>query len=99
MISHSYEKRYMEDAELKSSEQVKDYKAGEPPEVGLTFNQQEKEVKKENRTSSAEQETSNQQEKEVKRENRTSSAEQDLDEFLLGDTGDSDDDPGTAIII
>ncbi|KAI4344005.1 hypothetical protein L6164_011283 [Bauhinia variegata] len=79
-----YEKRYMEDAKLISTEQEnaklnpteqdKDNKAVESPKVELTSNQEEQEVKKENKTS-------------------TSSTEQDLDVFLLGDTGDSDDDP------
>lgn len=41
--------------------------------------------------------TSNQKVKEVKKETKASnsSPQQDLDIFLLGDTGDSDDDPGT----
>ena len=74
MISDSYEKQYMEDAKLKSSEQVKDHKVMEPLEVGS--NQEVQEVKKETKTS-------------------TSTTEQDLDVYLLGDTGDSDDDQGT----
>lgn len=66
----------MEDAKLKSSEQVKDHKVMEPLEVELTSIQEVQEVKKESKTSN-------------------SSTEQDLDVFLLGDTGNSNDDPGT----
>jgi hypothetical protein len=41
--------------------------------------------------------TSNQEVKEVNTETKTSNSshQQDLDAFLLGDTGSSDDDPGT----
>ncbi|MED6110175.1 hypothetical protein PIB30_040592 [Stylosanthes scabra] len=68
-----YEKKYMEDAKLKSSEQVKDQTVMEPLEVELTSNQEVQEVKKETKTN-------------------TSTTEQDLDVFLLGDAGDSDND-------
>lgn len=67
----------MEDMKLKSVEQVKDEKAKEPTDVGITSKEEVKEV--------------NQQSKTV----TSSSAEQDLDVFLLGDPGDSDDGPGT----
>ncbi|RYR75678.1 hypothetical protein Ahy_A01g000259 isoform B [Arachis hypogaea] len=45
-----YEKKYMEDAKLKSSEQVKDQTVMEPLEVELTSNQEVQEVKKETKT-------------------------------------------------
>ncbi|KAJ7956519.1 BSD domain containing protein [Quillaja saponaria] len=66
-----YEKRYMEDAMLKTSEQVKGGKEMGTTEVELTTKQKMQETKKENKTST----------------------EQDLDIFLLGDLGDSDDGP------
>lgn len=76
MISGSYENWYMQDAKLKSSEQVKDQIVMKPLEV----NQEVKEVNKETKTSN-------------------SSRQQDLDAFLLGDTENSDDDPGTPYSI
>lgn len=66
----------MEDAKLKSSEQVKDHTVMEPLEVELTSYQEVQKVKKDTKTSN-------------------SSTERDLDVFLLGDTGNSDDEPGT----
>lgn len=66
----------MQDAKLKSSEQVKDQIVMKPLEV----NQEVKEVNKETKTSN-------------------SSRQQDLDAFLLGDTENSDDDPGTPYSI
>jgi hypothetical protein len=80
MISCSYENWYMQDAKLKSSEQVKDQIVMKPLEVKLTSNQEVKEVNKETKTSN-------------------SSHQQDLDAFLLGDTENSDDDPGTPYSI
>ncbi|XP_028753799.1 uncharacterized protein LOC114713340 isoform X2 [Neltuma alba] len=64
-----YQKQYMEDAKVKSSDQEKDQQAMKPPNVGLASNQVI----------------------EVKKNGPTTSTEQDLDVFLLGDIGDSDD--------
>ncbi|KAK7851916.1 hypothetical protein CFP56_040566 [Quercus suber] len=70
-----YEKRYVEDPKLKSTEQVKDDGAEESQKIEITSKPEAKEVNQKIKTSS-------------------SSTEQDLDEFLLGDPGDSDDGPG-----
>uniref|UniRef100_A0A2N9J8I4 BSD domain-containing protein n=1 Tax=Fagus sylvatica TaxID=28930 RepID=A0A2N9J8I4_FAGSY len=72
-----YEKRYMEDLELKSAEQVQDDVAKESTKVGIISKPEAKEVNQQSKTSS-------------------SSTEQDLDAFLLGDPGDTDDGPDDA---
>ncbi|XP_023925891.1 uncharacterized protein LOC112037308 [Quercus suber] len=72
-----YEKRYVEDPKLKSTEQVKDDGAEESQKIEITSKPEAKEVNQKIKTSS-------------------SSTEQDLDEFLLGDPGDSDDGPDDA---
>uniref|UniRef100_A0A5B6YH79 BSD domain-containing protein n=2 Tax=Davidia involucrata TaxID=16924 RepID=A0A5B6YH79_DAVIN len=69
-----YEKRYMENAKLKSAEQVKDDEAKET----LTGGTSKTEVKGMNQKSKS----------------ATSSATEDLDVFLLGDLGDSDEGQG-----
>ncbi|XP_028763611.1 synapse-associated protein of 47 kDa [Neltuma alba] len=100
MNSHisPYEKRYMEDAKLESSEQAEDREAIEPREKEVkdreAIKPPEEQVKIEKVIEPPEAgRTSLQEELEVKKESRTSSAEQDLDEFLLGDVGEIDDDP------
>ncbi|XP_054806868.1 uncharacterized protein LOC129309341 isoform X2 [Prosopis cineraria] len=100
MNSHisPYEKRYMEDAKLESSEQAEDKKAIEPPEKEVKVREailpREEQTDIEKAIESPEAGLSSiQGELEVKRASRTSSAEQDLDEFLLGDIEDIDDDP------
>ncbi|KAI9088469.1 hypothetical protein K1719_029918 [Acacia pycnantha] len=99
MNSHisPYEKRYMEDAKLESSEQAEYKKAIEPPEKEVkdreAIKPREAQLKIEKAIETPEAGlTSIQEELEVKKESRTSSAEQDLDEFLLGDMEDIDDD-------
>ncbi|XP_059641843.1 uncharacterized protein LOC132283833 [Cornus florida] len=65
-----YEKRHMEEAKVKSDEQVKDDAVKETSTVGTTSKTEVKGVDKKSKTS-----------------------EQDLDVFLLGDLGDSDEGP------
>ncbi|KAA8541081.1 hypothetical protein F0562_025044 [Nyssa sinensis] len=74
-----YEKRYMEDAKLKSAEQVKgDEVKGDEVKETLTGGTSKTEVKGMNQKSKS----------------ATSSATEDLDVFLLGDLGDSDEGHG-----
>lgn len=79
MVSISYEKQYMEDVKLKSTEQVKEDNEKEIPKVGTTVKAEAKETKKQSKTSTS------------------SPSEQDLDVFLLGDLGDSDEGPGILL--
>ena len=74
-VTIRYEKKYMEEAKLKSAEQENDQKAKENSEDAAI--------------SKPEGAKSTQPLKKA-----TSSSEQDLDVFLLGDLGDSDDGPG-----
>ncbi|KAG7023275.1 hypothetical protein SDJN02_14300 [Cucurbita argyrosperma subsp. argyrosperma] len=77
-----YEKKYMEDVMLKSAKQVEDGKK-EPDKTEITSNSHEK--KNAPTLSSSDQEKKNAP--------TSSSSDQDLDLFLLGDLGDSDDGP------
>ncbi|XP_057952383.1 uncharacterized protein LOC131146664 isoform X2 [Malania oleifera] len=69
-----YEKRYMEEVKMNSTEQVKDDRVMETSKVA-TSKPEAKGVKEQSKTSTS------------------SHTEQDLDVFLLGDLGDSDDGP------